>query len=1145
MARTDPDNITCTKLLAPSKDSISARCSTLVDDDSSDVARRIAADSLVKELDAYLAEPTLLDAVLPTLVQTLTASFTVKNLARITAAAVDDDDSVSSVWALPYTVLQVAQKVRGAKLVLKHYPHSVGDLDTVIDLIIYLNDATDGHAHEYWRINEVLFCWLANVVLIPFPLLRLVKSPGILGKLEEIAFNSLHSSSTAHFLARLSTRADCDATLKSVVKKSMDMISSESSSNRHNSLNLLAKIFKVGQRNIVLLHAATTLQAVTHVTEELKYPSTLDMHLATKLAQRIAQAYLPPRVCSWRYQRGSRFLFGGDGADEAGAEIQKYAAVSKPNGSSKTEEEDSLNISTEAQKGVEVALGVVLGSLENRDAIVRWSGAKGVGRIVSRLDSALGTEVISHVIETFTRNPNDEASWNGACLSLAEVLRRGLLLPDTPLFKSMVGILEAACNFDVRRGAHSVGEHVRDAACYVVWALARAYNSADIQEEFIDRIVHAILKVALFDREVHCRRAASAALQECVGRMPSAAIKDGIFIITQADFFALGDRTAAYLKIAPNIARAADGAYFNSIITQLELKLSHWDYNIRLLAARGLREQLENDADGTIVTRIIPNLVSKSTGAATDAIHRHGCILGVAKIIPYVPLDGNKEIMKKEDLTKLINVWKVLDRDGCFNGRTGVLLEAAVCELIQAIADTLPAAYAVDGDEGDYWTESMGFLERCLPSTNATVQNCADSAFRSMLQIGNMERYSQAEKHYSELMMVAEPLERQRGFVLSAGWFSSSELILANLKSIARDSKDVEVRRNAVISLGRLELEKGIFEVLENSMADYTVDDRGDVGSWIREAAMESAAGIVERMPSVNNGIVGIMAGIARQCLERIDRTRFVAAQALDRIVNRFGEIEETDNNGDESVRKVFEAIISAFQFDATLPEDEAARKEVLKERFMETKSVFSCGINLLEMDVTPLHTGVLRGMVASAGGKGHQNTDSMAALLSCERPKLVEEISAILVPGQKTERLYVPALNVMYALLLETYPRNTNIDSELVVRRVRANWKGRMRDVKHMAAAAAILGELSGGEGLEALEALTVVLGCGVPRIRRVGAETLYVALLEQNNPIDMAVDIVLDTRWEKLGVADARARRNELCDALDVKKPTVTKKK
>ena len=38
-----------------------------------------------------------------------------------------------------------------------------------------------------------------------------------------------------------------------------------------------------------------------------------------------------------------------------------------------------------------------------------------------------------------------------------------------------------ALAYDERRGNFSVGAHVRDAACYVCWAFARAYDPKEIK----------------------------------------------------------------------------------------------------------------------------------------------------------------------------------------------------------------------------------------------------------------------------------------------------------------------------------------------------------------------------------------------------------------------------------------------------------------------------------------------------------------------------------------------------------------------------------------------------------------------------------------------------------------------------------------
>lgn len=45
---------------------------------------------------------------------------------------------------------------------------------------------------------------------------------------------------------------------------------------------------------------------------------------------------------------------------------------------------------------------------------------------------------------------------------------------------SVVPVMLKSLEYDERRGDFSVGANVRDAACYVSWAFARAYNPGDM-----------------------------------------------------------------------------------------------------------------------------------------------------------------------------------------------------------------------------------------------------------------------------------------------------------------------------------------------------------------------------------------------------------------------------------------------------------------------------------------------------------------------------------------------------------------------------------------------------------------------------------------------------------------------------------------
>lgn len=100
--------------------------------------------------------------------------------------------------------------------------------------------------------------------------------------------------------------------------------------------------------------------------------------------------------------------------------------------------------------------------------------------------------------------------------------------------------------YDEARGYVSVGAHIRDAACYVCWSFARAYDTK-VLKPYVTDIAGALVVVTVFDREINCRRAASAAFQENVGRQGS--FPHGIEILTTADYFAVGVRSNSYLNI--------------------------------------------------------------------------------------------------------------------------------------------------------------------------------------------------------------------------------------------------------------------------------------------------------------------------------------------------------------------------------------------------------------------------------------------------------------------------------------------------------------------------------------------------------------------------------------------------------------------
>lgn len=75
-------------------------------------------------------------------------------------------------------------------------------------------------------------------------------------------------------------------------------------------------------------------------------------------------------------------------------------------------------------------------------------------------------------------------------MSLAELSRRGFLLPAT--LPKVFDIVQEALFYEEPMGRQTLGANVRDAACYILWAFARAYEPEDLRP-YLDRIATCLV----------------------------------------------------------------------------------------------------------------------------------------------------------------------------------------------------------------------------------------------------------------------------------------------------------------------------------------------------------------------------------------------------------------------------------------------------------------------------------------------------------------------------------------------------------------------------------------------------------------------------------------------------------------------------
>ena len=134
---------------------------------------------------------------------------------------------------------------------------------------------------------------------------------------------------------------------------------------------------------------------------------------------------------------------------------------------------------------------------------------------------------------------------------------------------------------------------------------------------YADDLCDALIAVALFDREITIRRAASAAFQELVGRLVGSITSllmssnnlgqdlfaNGIPVLQEMNFFTVTLRQKAYQIVAPALTKSGHPfycevklikifrfpSYARFIVTHLyKVSLVHWDSEVRQLAADSL-----------------------------------------------------------------------------------------------------------------------------------------------------------------------------------------------------------------------------------------------------------------------------------------------------------------------------------------------------------------------------------------------------------------------------------------------------------------------------------------------------------------------------------------------------------------------------
>ncbi|KAK5913976.1 hypothetical protein CgunFtcFv8_008450 [Champsocephalus gunnari] len=741
----------------------------------------------------------------------------------------------------------------------------------------------------------------------------------------------------------------------------------------------------------------------------------------------------------------------------------------------------------------------------------------------------------------------------------------------------VVPLIVKSLTYEEKRGACSVGSNVRDAACYVCWSFARAYEPKEL-EPYVTQISSALLITAVFDRNVNCRRAASAAFQENVGRQGT--FPHGIDILTAADYFAVGSISNCYLNITVFIASFPE--YTEAMIDHLiAMKINHWDSVIRELATKALHNLTPQAAD-YMATTVLPKLLPMAVGI--DLHGRHGAILACAEIthaLYKVGLQTNRavvDMISSECVDALKNIHQKLNDRKQYRGFGGELMRPAVCFLIEKLSLSKMPFKNDPVITGWQW-----LIDDTIKTLHPGVKDSTVVSLVSALS-ALCDEFYQAEPGQADLqiqdVLVSQYIEGLKspqmliccGSALALGCLprfmihGKVKQILEGLLQMCtvsqNEEKCTEARRDAVKAISQVCLKVGVcahgspdsalcsenvaevYGVLLHCMTDYTRDSRGDVGAWVREAAMTSIMEVTLLVavsaPEIllPDLVKRMMCLLAQQAAEKIDRYRAHAGNVfLCLLHSKEPAVPHIPHQ---------EELLRIFPFETTTSLNWSAPSQA-----------FQYITQLLGLPQYQYHT--LLGLTVSVGGIT-QSTVHFSSQSLFEYLRGIQENNAALTQfgdtllsifrdNLRNDMVSIPFLGMLNQMLanscFEIFATQENHQFCVDILELCKEFKKSKVIAKLSVSISVFCGliQFQGEVRKRVLAQLLMLLCHSFPVIRKTTASQMYEMLLTYEDVIDPEVlddvtTLLSDANWES-DLETVRAHRNQLCDWLKVSQP------
>lgn len=508
-------------------------------------------------------------------------------------------------------------------------------------------------------------------------------------------------------------------------------------------------------------------------------------------------------------------------------------------------------------------------------------------------------------------------------------------------FGKIINYMHHALNFhQLSPAGISIGSNVRDAACFGLWSLSRRYSdkqwnlpNVELKSEItgkstsisaIQNVALELLTMSCLDPIGNIRRGASAALQELIGRNPDT-IEKGISLIQIADYQAVGLRERAVCKVAVQAADIHD-IYWEGILSSLLgwKGIQSVDTPSRIVAATAMGRMCVS-MPSKVVLQITEHLFQGlSTCTSEDTEQIHGIAMAILSILRHRVYD-----MKSQDNTMNRNNLRsgyIEDIAGFFalflsnrpmiysalrkqkpTGPNIGIQGAAMCSLLRCMAELEVQIYANQIlpttkpliDRSDVFSllemymdcndkfflkdladlcqilfsafNSEGleaFAEQCLKSLQKSAYKAGKKASGRLTALGNMLPDPRLTFRVQELVSDELCARCTKEYSIPNRLISLQSIKQAFARlSASEQFNPVKTKLAATILIG---------------LNDYTIDERGDIGSLVRLEALLSLQEAL-RNEAVSNSLLDedLQAAVVRLAVEKMDKVRTEAATCL------------------------------------------------------------------------------------------------------------------------------------------------------------------------------------------------------------------------------------------------------------------------